>query len=592
MSLIGSIISGVLGIIGALTQQQTNANSLWGTLQVPLIPHFLTNNPLPNGFPWGLLTAIGNNPYTSAPATGVIRSYDFTVSRGQIAPDGYQKDVILINGQFPGPLIEANWGDTIQVTVHNNIHNPDEGTSFHWHGFLQKGTPWMDGIPSVGQCPIAPGSSFTYSFQASLYGSTWYHSHYSAQYAGGLFGPLVVHGPMQSGADYDIDVGPVMMNDWYHGEYYEILKSVMKPGGNPRPTSDNNLINGKMNFDCSTKAAGDNSKCTNGAGISKFKFTQGKTHRLRLINAGSEGIQRFSIDGHNMTIIAQDFVPIKPYTTNVVTLGVGQRTDVLVTASYKSTQAFWMRSNISTACTPANQPNALAAIYYNAADTTKAPTSTAWNVPDPGTCANDDLSLSVPVYSITPPQPAVTKNLDIDFYVNSTGNFLWRLGGQSFRADYNDPVLLQAANGNLTFPAEWNVQNFGSASSIRIIVNNPGPASHPMHLHGHNMEILHEGPGNWDGSTITNSQNPSRRDVQLVRAGGHMVIQYDTDNPGVWPFHCHIAWHISGGLYANMLEQPDKIKGNLVVPMVVGQTCTNWNSYSKNHVVAEIDSGV
>lgn len=128
--------------------------------------------------------------------------------------------------------------------------------------------------------------------------------------SGGLFGPLVVHGPMQSGADYDIDVGPVMMNDWYHGEYYEILKSVMKPGGNPRPTSDNNLINGKMNFDCSTKAAGDNSKCTNGAGISKFKFTQGKTHRLRLINAGSEGIQRFSIDGHNMTIIAQDFVPI------------------------------------------------------------------------------------------------------------------------------------------------------------------------------------------------------------------------------------------------------------------------------------------
>jgi hypothetical protein len=29
-----------------------------------------------------------------------------------------------------------------------------------------------------------------------------------------------------------------------------------------------------------------------------------------LINAGSEGIQRFSIDGHNMTVIANDFVPI------------------------------------------------------------------------------------------------------------------------------------------------------------------------------------------------------------------------------------------------------------------------------------------
>jgi hypothetical protein len=51
------------------------------------------------------------------PNTGVIRSYDFTIARGEIAPDGYQKQVILINGQFPGPPIEANWGDTIQVTV-------------------------------------------------------------------------------------------------------------------------------------------------------------------------------------------------------------------------------------------------------------------------------------------------------------------------------------------------------------------------------------------------------------------------------------------------------------------------------------------
>ena len=37
---------------------------------------------------------------------------------------------------------------------------------------LQKLTPWYDGVPSVQQCPIAPGSSFTYSFIADLYGTT------------------------------------------------------------------------------------------------------------------------------------------------------------------------------------------------------------------------------------------------------------------------------------------------------------------------------------------------------------------------------------------------------------------------------------
>lgn len=122
---------------------------------------------------------------------------------------------------------------------------------------------------------------------------------------------MIIHGPNH--VKYDLDLGPVFLTDYYHGEYFDILKTLMKPlaeGGNPAPSSENNLINGKMNFDCSTKAAGDNTKCTNGAGISQFKFTTGKTHRLRLINAGAEAIQRFTIDGHSMTVIANDFVPI------------------------------------------------------------------------------------------------------------------------------------------------------------------------------------------------------------------------------------------------------------------------------------------
>ena len=50
-----------------------------------------------------------------------------------------------------------------------------------------------------------------YGFRADLYGTTWYHSHYSAQYAGGLLGPLIIHGP--SNYDYDIDLGPVFLAD-------------------------------------------------------------------------------------------------------------------------------------------------------------------------------------------------------------------------------------------------------------------------------------------------------------------------------------------------------------------------------------------
>ena len=93
-------------------------------------------------------------------------------------------------------------GDTIQVKVRNNITGPEDGTALHWHGLLQKGTPWMDGVPGITQCPIAPGKTFTYTFIADTYGTTWYHSHFSSQYADGAFGPLVIHGPKT--APYDV----------------------------------------------------------------------------------------------------------------------------------------------------------------------------------------------------------------------------------------------------------------------------------------------------------------------------------------------------------------------------------------------------
>ena len=252
---------------------------------------------------------------------GPERFYDFTIARGTIAPDGYQKDVLLLNGQFPGPTIEANWGDMITVRVHNAITGPEEGTALHWHGLLQTGTPWEDGVPAVSQCPIAPGKSLTYRFKADLYGTSWYHSHYSAQYAGGLIGPMIIYGPRS--AAYDIDLGPILLTDYYHKSYYDIVEEIMGTDLTKiAPRSDNNLINGKMDYNCSLVT--DGTPCANNAGLSKFQFTTGKKHRLRLINAGAEAIQKFSIDGHKLTVIANDFVPIEPYETEIATLGVRQ----------------------------------------------------------------------------------------------------------------------------------------------------------------------------------------------------------------------------------------------------------------------------
>lgn len=195
---------------------------------------------------------------------------------------------------------------------------------------------------------------------------------------------MIIHGPSQ--VAYDYDVGPILLSDWYHQQYEQIVDSVMADPPVAPPTSNINLINGKMNLNCAQLT--DNSQqCTSNAGLSKFIFHSGKKHRLRLINNSAEAIQRFTIDGLNMTIIANDFVPVQPYTTNVVTLGVAQRTDVIVTATGASDSAIWMRSDISGNCSRSLLPHALAAIYYEDADTTSVPHTTA-TVYDDSKCKN------------------------------------------------------------------------------------------------------------------------------------------------------------------------------------------------------------
>jgi hypothetical protein len=49
-------------------------------------------------------------------------------------------------------------------------------------------------------------------------------------------------------------------------------------------------------------------------------------------------------------VVANDFTQVKPYDVDVVTLGVGQRSDVIVTADGQSNHTAWMRSEIDIPC--------------------------------------------------------------------------------------------------------------------------------------------------------------------------------------------------------------------------------------------------
>lgn len=160
---------------------------------------------------------------------------------------------------------------------------------------------------------MAPGKSKTYTFKLTQHGTTWYHSHFSAQYGDGLLGALVINGPATS--NYDIDLGSYTVTDWfYKSAFVESIvanANLQANPGLPPPAGDNILVNGT------------NKNSNGGGAYGRVSIVKGKKYLLRLINTSMDAMIRVSLDGHRFTVVSSDLVPIIPYTTDWVLLGIG-----------------------------------------------------------------------------------------------------------------------------------------------------------------------------------------------------------------------------------------------------------------------------
>lgn len=122
-----------------------------------------------------------------------------------------------INRKIPGPSIHVCKDDLIVVDVTNEMGGTS--ASIHWHGFHQRETPWMDGVPFITQCPIDFATTFRYSFRATEPGTQFYHSHSGHHKVNGVYGGIVVRRPMIEDSNirsYDKDVKDHLMvvSDW------------------------------------------------------------------------------------------------------------------------------------------------------------------------------------------------------------------------------------------------------------------------------------------------------------------------------------------------------------------------------------------
>ncbi|KAB8360871.1 hypothetical protein FH972_024605 [Carpinus fangiana] len=526
---------------------------------------------------WGQYD-ITTNYYDTVPNTGKTREYWFNLIEKNLSPDGVPRYTQTINGSLPGPTIEADWGDRVVIHLTNSLKTSTNGTTLHFHGIRQNYTNPMDGTPSITQCPVAPGKSMTYSWRATQYGTSFYHSHFGLQAWEGLFGGIKINGPAT--ANYDVDLGNLFLNDWLHATPDATYASAQTQGP---PTEDNGLINGTNVF---------------GTAGSRFKqtFKAGTRYRIRLVNAAIETHFKFSIDNHTLTVISNDFVPIKPYTTNAVSIGIGQRYDIIVTANQPANN-YWMRAIPQLACSYLKSADLVRGIIRYNSSSTADPTSKGYTLPND--CNDESPSKLIPYLALNAGATKPTSRLTTTVGPSAADPniFKWYFNTTTFYSDWSNPSLAQIYTNKTT---NWTFQSGAIElpnpnSWAVIVIETAFPAPHPMHLHGHDFYLLGAGVGAFNTSIPLTTQNPPRRDVAMLPANGYMVLAFLTDNPGVWLLHCHIGWHTSQGMDLQFIEREKEIKALIDSQSAwkgLNQTCANWKQSVKANSVVQDDSGV
>jgi len=304
-----------------------------------------------------------------------------------------------------------------------------------------------------------------------------------------------------------------------------------------------------------------------------FNFLPGKKYMLRIANVAAVATQSFEIQDHTMQVVGIDGVQVVPQSTSSITLSAGQRYTVIVQAKSNPTSSFKYAAKMSTDMFTRGIPSSLQLtvqgkvnyvsklrasilnLINNALDTSNLSPSTTL----------DDLAL-VPLDGqklLGPVSQVIAMSFNQTNYPGIGARY--SIGAQPW-VEQDVPTLFSALS---TGAAAMNASTYGpgavpyvikSGQIVQISMKNNQPYPHPMHLHGHEFQIVARGSGSWNGNTNLLPQTPSKRDVVTVPANGYTVVRFIADNPGVWFLHCHIDFHLAAGMAATFIEAPDLLQ--------------------------------
>ena len=101
--------------------------------------------------------------------------------------------------------------------------------------------------------------------------------------------------------------------------------------------------------------------------------------------------------------------------------------------------------------------------------------------------------------------------------------YIWTINGKAW--PNNEPV--------------WVKQG----ERVELVFVNQTMMSHPMHLHGHFFQIKEINGRAVEGAL---------RDTILVLPHSTVKVQFEANNPGNWPLHCHNLYHQYAGMMTTL----------------------------------------
>ncbi|KAG4147857.1 hypothetical protein ERO13_D05G249400v2 [Gossypium hirsutum] len=528
------------------------------------------------------------------PCSLAIDEYEFVVKEATYTRLCSAKKILTVNGQFPGPTIEAQHGDTIYVNVYNQ---GKQNITIHWHGVLQPRYPWADGPEYITQCPIKPGGRFRQKIIFSTEeGTLWWHAHSDWSRAT-VYGAIIIHPKVGTRYPFpkpDAEV-PIILGEWWKEDITKVLQQMHDTGGDPN-ISDAFTINGQP---------GDLYPCSK-QGTFKLTVDRGKTYLLRLINAAMNIILFFAIKEHNLTVVGVDAGYTKPLSSEYVTISPGQTIDALLSANQKPDLYYMVARAYSTGSNHHFDNTTTTAIVqykgkYSNPTSSSSSSSSSSSLPSLPfyndtnaafsflgglkSLADKKHPIDVPLHI----RNRIFTTISVNSFPCQDNNNCAGPNGTRFAASMNNisfvnpsTALLQAyyqhTNGvygdnfpdmppflfnftDIFLPLNLETPKRGTEvmvldynTTVEIVLQGTalmGGIDHPIHLHGNNFYIVGFGLGNFDiykDPLKYNLKDPPLRNTVSVPINGWVTVRFKADNPGVWLLHCHIDRHMTWGM--------------------------------------------